>query len=181
MMDAGLKMLAIERNYSGLSIPSLVMKSVEWRCTSPSLPGGSGNTSSIVSIAAGSLLSAATLTVSSVGVLNFTGSKLVTTSSGGAMLTGSAELPRRLKHLSTTTKLPNHWEAVHDEVAYKYRLPNLNAAHYYAQLECIPDPLDRKRRPSTGSFASCRATHRLTRRNVPISAAPSLRLYDDIL
>lgn len=81
-----------------------------------------------------------------VGVLSFNGNKLVTTGGGGAVLTDSPELARRLKHLTTTAKLPHRWEFVHDEVAYNYRLPNLNAALGCAQLERLPDLLARKRR-----------------------------------
>lgn len=80
------------------------------------------------------------------GVLSFNGNKLVTTGGGGAVLTDSPELARRLKHLTTTAKLPLCWEFVHDEVAYNYRMPNLNAALGCAQLERLPDMLERKRR-----------------------------------
>jgi perosamine synthetase len=80
------------------------------------------------------------------GVLSFNGNKLVTTGGGGVVLTDSPDLARRLKHLTTTAKLPHRWEFVHDEIAYNYRLPNLNAALGCAQLERLPDLLERKRR-----------------------------------
>jgi perosamine synthetase len=44
-------------------------------------------------------------------------------------------LAKRAKHLTTTAKQPHAWAFVHDEVAYNYRLPNLNAALGCAQLE----------------------------------------------
>lgn len=91
-----------------------------------------------------------------VGVLSFNGNKLVTTGGGGAVLTDSAELARRLKHLTTTAKLPHRWEFVHDEVAYNYRLPNLNAALGCAQLERLPDLLERKRRLAAAYFDAAR-------------------------
>jgi perosamine synthetase len=54
-------------------------------------------------------------------------------------------LARRAKHLTTTAKLPHAWEYRHDEIAYNYRLPNLNAALGCAQLEQLPAMLAAKR------------------------------------
>jgi perosamine synthetase len=84
-------------------------------------------------------------TLGKMGVLSFNGNKIITTGGGGAILTNDAETARRLKHLTTTAKQPHRWEFVHDEVAYNYRLPNLNAALGCAQLERLPDMLQRKR------------------------------------
>jgi len=78
--------------------------------------------------------------------LSFNGNKIVTTGGGGAILTDDEALGRRLKHLTTTAKLPHRWAFVHDEVGFNYRLPNLNAALGCAQLERLADFLARKRR-----------------------------------
>jgi perosamine synthetase len=67
--------------------------------------------------------------------LSFNGNKIVTTGGGGAILTNDPVLAKRAKHLTTTAKQPHAWAFVHDEVAYNYRLPNLNAALGCAQLE----------------------------------------------
>jgi perosamine synthetase len=80
------------------------------------------------------------------GCLSFNGNKVITTGGGGAILTNNPELARHAKHLTTTAKLPHRWEFFHDEVAYNYRLPNLNAALGCAQLERLPDLIQRKRR-----------------------------------
>lgn len=79
------------------------------------------------------------------GVMSFNGNKIVTTGGGGAILTDDAELARHAKHLTTTAKRPHRWEFFHDEIAYNYRLPNINAALGCAQLERLPDILARKR------------------------------------
>lgn len=79
------------------------------------------------------------------GTLSFNGNKVITTGGGGAILTDDAAVARRLKHLTTTAKRPHRWEFFHDEVAWNYRLPNLNAALGCAQLERLPDMLARKR------------------------------------
>ena len=79
------------------------------------------------------------------GTLSFNGNKIVTTGGGGAILTDDPALARHARHLTTTAKLPHRWEFVHDEVAWNYRLPNLNAALGCAQMERLPDMLRRKR------------------------------------
>jgi len=79
------------------------------------------------------------------GTLSFNGNKTITTGGGGAILTNDPELAQRAKHLTTTAKLPHAWEYRHDEIAYNYRLPNLNAALGCAQLEQLPAMLVAKR------------------------------------
>jgi perosamine synthetase len=79
------------------------------------------------------------------GVLSFNGNKIITTGGGGAILTDDEELARAARHLTTTAKRPHRWEFVHDEVAYNFRLPNLNAALGCAQLVGLEDALRRKR------------------------------------
>jgi perosamine synthetase len=80
-----------------------------------------------------------------ISALSFNGNKIVTTGGGGAILTGDPELARRAKHLTTTARLPDRWNFLHDEVGYNYRMPNINAALGCAQLEQLPTMLRRKR------------------------------------
>jgi perosamine synthetase len=79
------------------------------------------------------------------GTLSFNGNKTITTGGGGAILTNSRELALRAKHITTTAKIPHAWEFNHDEIAYNYRMPNLNAALGCAQLEQLPAMLAAKR------------------------------------
>lgn len=79
-------------------------------------------------------------------ILSFNGNKVITTGGGGAILTGDPALARRAKHLTTTAKVPHSWSLEHDEVAFNYRLPNINAALGVAQIEQLPDLLSAKRR-----------------------------------
>jgi perosamine synthetase len=92
-------------------------------------------------------------TFGKLGTLSFNGNKIVTTGGGGAILTNDSELARRAKHVTTTAKRPHRWEFFHDEVAWNYRLPNLNAALGCGQLERLPDFLARKR-----ALAACYQT-----------------------
>ena len=55
-------------------------------------------------------------------------------------------LAKHAKHLTTTAKVPHRWNYVHDETGYNYRLPNINAALGCAQLEQLPDFLEKKRK-----------------------------------
>ncbi|MGH8866302.1 MAG: LegC family aminotransferase, partial [Burkholderiales bacterium] len=84
-------------------------------------------------------------TLGLLGILSFNGNKIITTGGGGAILTNDPELARRAKHLTTTAKRAHRWEFFHDEVAWNYRLPNLNAALGCAQLEQLADFIERKR------------------------------------
>jgi perosamine synthetase len=79
------------------------------------------------------------------GTLSFNGNKTVTTGGGGAILTNDSELATRAKHLTTTARVPHHWEYRHDEIGYNYRMPNINAALGCAQLEQLPGFLQAKR------------------------------------
>jgi len=79
------------------------------------------------------------------GALSFNGNKTITTGGGGAILTNDEAIARRAKHLTTTAKLAHPWEFRHDEVAYNYRMPNINAALGCAQLEQLQSMLGLKR------------------------------------
>ncbi|HKX93766.1 MAG TPA: LegC family aminotransferase [Methylibium sp.] len=98
--------------------------------------------------------------------LSFNGNKIITTGGGGAVLTDDAELGRRARHLSTTARVPDRWNFVHDEVAWNYRMPNLNAALGCAQMEVLPRYVDEKR-----ALAA--------RYREAVAAVPGLRFVDE--
>lgn len=80
------------------------------------------------------------------GVISFNGNKIITTGGGGVIVTNDEALAKRMKHLTTTAKLPHKWEFSHDEIGYNFRLPNLNAALGVAQIEKLNLKLERKRK-----------------------------------
>jgi perosamine synthetase len=80
------------------------------------------------------------------GTISFNGNKIITTGSGGVILTNDSDLADRAKHITTTAKIPHMWEYVHDQVGFNYRMPNLNAALGCAQLERLTEFLDLKRK-----------------------------------
>ena len=79
------------------------------------------------------------------GTLSFNGNKIITTGGGGAVITDDETIADKAKHLTTTAKQPHPWLFLHDEVGFNYRLPNLNAALGCAQIEQLPDYIERKR------------------------------------
>jgi perosamine synthetase len=84
-------------------------------------------------------------TFGDLGILSFNGNKIVTTGGGGMILTNNAELGRRAKHLTTTAKIPHTWEFEHDEIAWNFRMPNINAAMGVGQLSKLDDYVTKKR------------------------------------
>jgi perosamine synthetase len=81
-----------------------------------------------------------------VGCFSFNGNKIITTGGGGAIITNNKLLARKIKHLSTTAKIYHQWEYIHDAVGYNFRMPNLNAALGYAQIENLNKFLKSKRK-----------------------------------
>lgn len=76
--------------------------------------------------------------------LSFNGNKTITCGGGGAILTNNEELARKLKHITTTAKIPHPYKYNHDMLGFNYRLPNLNAALAVAQIEQLPKFLANK-------------------------------------
>ena len=85
-------------------------------------------------------------TMGLMGTMSFNGNKTITTGGGGAILTNNLELAKHAKHLSTTAKISHKWAFKHDEIGYNYRMPNINAALGCAQLEQLPNKLEKKQR-----------------------------------
>jgi perosamine synthetase len=78
------------------------------------------------------------------GCLSFNGNKIITTGGGGMVLTRDAGLAARVRALTTQARTdPLEW--VHAEIAFNYRLTNLQAALGAAQLEQLEEFLERKR------------------------------------
>jgi len=74
-------------------------------------------------------------TFGKLGAFSFNGNKIITSGGGGVIVTDDETLAHKAKYLTTTAKVPHKWEYVHDEIAFNYRMPNLNAALLLAQLE----------------------------------------------
>lgn len=78
-----------------------------------------------------------------ISILSFNGNKITTTSGGGALLAPDRSVVDRARYLSTQARQPvAHYE--HTDVGYNYRLSNLLAAVGRAQLERLPEMMDRR-------------------------------------
>jgi perosamine synthetase len=84
-------------------------------------------------------------TMGLVSILSFNGNKTITTGGGGAILTNDESIAKMAKHMTTQAKIPHKWEFNHDMIGYNYRMPNINAALGCAQLEQLPDLIEKKR------------------------------------
>jgi aminotransferase in exopolysaccharide biosynthesis len=80
-----------------------------------------------------------------VGVFSLNGNKIITSGGGGAIITDDELLAQRAKHITTVAKVPHPWKFEHDEIAYNYRMPNINAALACAQLDQLSNFLKLKR------------------------------------
>ena len=83
--------------------------------------------------------------IGKVGALSFNGNKILTTGGGGAILTNDADIASRARHLCTTAKQSHPFKYVHDEVAFNYRLPNINAALGVGQMKQLEQRVKLKR------------------------------------
>lgn len=83
-----------------------------------------------------------------ISAISFNGNKILTTGGGGAILTNCDEIADMARHLTNQAKRNHRWEYIHDQIGYNYRMPNLNAALGCAQLEQLPNFLQRKRKLS---------------------------------
>ncbi|HYH50195.1 MAG TPA: aminotransferase class I/II-fold pyridoxal phosphate-dependent enzyme [Acidimicrobiia bacterium] len=80
----------------------------------------------------------------SAGVLSFNGNKIITTSSGGALLCHDRVSADRARYLATQARQPAaHYE--HTEVGFNYRLSNLLAAFGRGQLATLDERIARRR------------------------------------
>lgn len=93
-------------------------------------------------------------TFGAIGAVSLNGNKIITAGAGGALLTNQARR-QRLKHLTTTAKIPHPWGFQHDEVGFNYRMPNLNAALACAQLEQLDAFVNNKRKIATVLAETC--------------------------
>lgn len=83
-------------------------------------------------------------TLSEIGIFSFNGNKIITTSSGGALVSSKSEYIEKAKFLSTQARddAP-HYE--HSHIGYNYRLSNVCAAIGLGQLEVLKDRVEKRR------------------------------------
>ncbi len=84
-------------------------------------------------------------TVGHAGVYSFNGNKIITTGGGGMVVCNDETAVKHIRYLSQQAKDDSLY-FVHEEYGYNYRMTNLQAALGLAQLELLPQFLEKKRR-----------------------------------
>ncbi|MDA9634913.1 DegT/DnrJ/EryC1/StrS family aminotransferase [bacterium] len=83
-------------------------------------------------------------TFGDIGIFSFNGNKIITTSSGGAILSKNKEFIKKAKFLSTQAREDQpHYE--HKEIGYNYRMSNVCAAIGLGQLEVLETRVVKRR------------------------------------
>lgn len=83
-------------------------------------------------------------TFGKMAIFSFNGNKIITTSGGGALVSGDKELVEKARFLSTQArdKAP-HYQ--HSEIGYNYRISNILAGIGRGQMEVINERVERRR------------------------------------
>ena len=83
-------------------------------------------------------------TFGDIGIFSFNGNKIITTSSGGAILSKNKEFIKKAKFLATQAREDQpHYE--HKEIGYNYRMSNVCAAIGLGQLEVLETRVAKRR------------------------------------
>lgn len=84
-------------------------------------------------------------TIGDYGAYSFNGNKIITTGGGGAITVKNPADLDYVKYLSTQAK-DDALYYVHNEIGYNYRMTNVQAAIGVAQLELLPEFIQRKQK-----------------------------------
>lgn len=84
-------------------------------------------------------------TFGEIGVLSFNGNKIITTSSGGALISKDAQHVEKARFLSTQARdAAVHYQ--HSHIGYNYRLSNVLAGIGRGQMQVLPDRVAARRK-----------------------------------
>ncbi len=91
-------------------------------------------------------------TFGALGVYSFNGNKIISTGGGGALVSADAARIAQGRSLAAQAREPApHYE--HRQLGYNYRMPSLAAAVGLAQLEALPERVQRRRAIHAGYSA----------------------------
>jgi dTDP-4-amino-4,6-dideoxygalactose transaminase len=83
-------------------------------------------------------------TFGAIGVLSFNGNKIITTSSGGALISNNPDFVTKAKFLSTQARDPApHYQ--HSQVGYNYRMSNISAGIGRGQMLVLNERVAQRR------------------------------------
>lgn len=79
-----------------------------------------------------------------VGIFSFNGNKIITTSSGGMLVSNQSKLVEKARFWATQSRDPApHYQ--HSEIGYNYRMSNVLAAIGRGQLKVLPQHVEKRR------------------------------------
>ena len=85
-------------------------------------------------------------TFGNLGILSFNGNKIITSGSGGAILTNSKKKYLEALNLVTVAKQKHKWRFYHNKLGWNYRISSLSAALGVSQFNKIKKILNKKKR-----------------------------------
>lgn len=85
-------------------------------------------------------------TFGDIGILSFNGNKIITSGSGGAIMTNSKKLYLKALHLVSVSKIKHKWKFFHDKLGWNYRMNSLSASLGYSQLKKIRSLIYKKKK-----------------------------------
>ena len=115
-------------------------------------------------------------TIGDFGVYSFNGNKIITTGSGGMLVTADRKMAEKAKYLTTQAK-DDAVRYVHNEVGYNFRLTNIQAALGVAQLEQLPAFIKRKKENYAFYKKALAGVKGLELLGVPEGTAPNYWFY----
>ena len=83
-------------------------------------------------------------TFGEIGILSFNGNKIITTSGGGALVSGNEDYIKKATFLSTQARdAAPHYQ--HSQIGYNYRMSNICAGIGRGQMEVLPQRVEQRR------------------------------------
>ena len=83
--------------------------------------------------------------IGEIGILSFNGNKIITTGSGGAILTNNKKAYQLGQHLISVAKRKHSWDFYYDKVGYNLKMNNLSASLGYSQIRKINNLIKKKK------------------------------------
>jgi perosamine synthetase len=119
-------------------------------------------------------------TIGDFGVFSFNGNKIVTTGSGGMLVTPDAKMAERARYLTTQAK-DDAVRYVHHDIGYNFRMTNMQAALGVAQLEQLPAFIRTKKKNYEVYRKALAGVPGLRLLGVPEGTAPNYWFYSLVI
>ena len=89
------------------------------------------------------------------GILSFNANKVITTGSGGAIISNSKKISNKIRHLISVAKKNHPWDFLHDDIGWNYKMNNLSAAVGYGQMKKFSKIINLKKKLAENYKKNC--------------------------